>query len=87
MMRGNVERNREAEMRNRLLADPMEEVANKYFGGRTRLRLENVRIQYKRMMEEYRQSMGRVLMLYVGTTVNSKSLQVISWTAARRPQS
>ncbi len=72
--RGNVERNREAEMRNRLLVDPMDEVANKYFG--ERIRLENVRSQYERMMEEYPESMGRVLMLYVGTTVNGKSLQV-----------
>ena len=73
-MKGNVERNRETEMRNRLLADPMDEVANKYFG--EKIRLENVRNQYERMMEEYPESMGRVLMLYVGTTVNGKSLQV-----------
>ncbi|KAL3822153.1 hypothetical protein ACHAXA_011698 [Cyclostephanos tholiformis] len=70
----NVERAREAEMRNRLLMDPMDAVANKYFG--ERIRLENVRAQYERMMEEYPESMGRVLMLYVGTTVNGKSLQV-----------
>jgi hypothetical protein len=37
-MRGNVERNREAEMKNCLLADPMDEVANKYFGERIQVK-------------------------------------------------
>ncbi|KAL3767282.1 hypothetical protein ACHAW5_002085 [Stephanodiscus triporus] len=73
-LRGNEERNREAEMRRRLLSDPMDADANMYFG--EKIRLENVARQYERMMEEYPESMGKVLMLYVGTTVNGKPLQV-----------
>jgi len=73
-LRGNVERTKEAEMRNRLFADPMDAEANKYFG--EKIRSENVRAQYERMMEEYPESMGRVLMLYVNTKVNGRPLQV-----------
>lgn len=73
-LRGNVERTKEAEMRNRLFVDPMDAEANKYFG--EKIRSENVRAQYERMMEEYPESMGRVLMLYVSTKVNGRPLQV-----------
>lgn len=73
-LRGNIARNKENEMHNRLLANPMDSEANAYFGNK--IRLENVHAQYERMMEEYPESMGRVLMLYVGTKVNGKSLQV-----------
>jgi len=73
-LRGDVERTREAEMRKRLFVDPMDAEANKYFG--EKIRSENVRAQYERMMEEYPESMGSVLMLYVNTKVNGRPLQV-----------
>ena len=73
-LRGNMARTKESEMHNRLLTNPMDSEANAYFGNK--IRLENVHAQYERMMEEYPESMGRVLMLYVGTKVNGKSLQV-----------
>lgn len=65
---------REGEMRRRLQLNPMDEEANKYFG--EKIRKENVQRQYERMMEEYPESMGRVLMLYVDCAVNDKPLQV-----------
>ena len=73
-LRGNEERTKEAEMRARLSSDPTDALANGFFG--ERIRSSNVRAQYERMMEEYTESMGRVLMLYVGTTVNGHPLQV-----------
>lgn len=61
-------------MRNKLHYDPMNAEANKYFGDK--IRLENVHRQYEQMMEEYPESMGRVLMLYMNCLVNKKPLQV-----------
>lgn len=58
----------------RLQRDPMDAVANKYFG--EKIRMENVQRQYEQMMEEYPESMGRVLMLYINVLVNEKPLQV-----------
>ena len=58
----------------RLQRDPMDPVANKYFG--EKIRMENVQRQYEQMMEEYPESMGRVLMLYINVLVNEKPLQV-----------
>ena len=52
----------------------MDEEANKYFA--EKIRLENVHRQYMQMMEEYPESMGRVLMLYLNCEVNGKLLQV-----------
>ena len=62
------EQNEEQTMRNRLLSDPMDPVANNYFG--EKIRLENVHTQYEQMMNEYPESMGNVLMLYVSAEVN-----------------
>ena len=61
-------------MRSRLLPDPMDADANMYFG--EKIHLKNVTRQYEQMMEEYPESMGRVLMLHVGMAVNGKPLQV-----------
>lgn len=66
--------NKEDAMRKRLEANPMDEEANKYFG--EKIRLDNVQKQYEQMMEEYPESMGRVLMLYINCTVKDKPLQV-----------
>ncbi|EJK49597.1 hypothetical protein THAOC_31511 [Thalassiosira oceanica] len=68
------ERSRDDEMRRRLEADPMDAEANKHFG--EKIRLSNVQAQYERMMEEYPESMGRVLMLYIAVEINGKPLQV-----------
>lgn len=65
---------KETEMRNALHLNPMDADANKYFG--EKIRLENVNRQYEQMMEEYPESMGRVLMLYMNCLVNKKPLQV-----------
>ena len=52
----------------------MDAEANKYFG--EKIQAENVQRQYEQMMEEYPESMGRVLMLYIKCLVNDKQLQV-----------
>ena len=52
----------------------MDEEANAYFGNK--IRLENVQRQYEQMMEEYPESLGRVLMLYMNCEVNGKPLQM-----------
>lgn len=69
-----TEQSKESEMTKRLRLNPMDEEANKYFG--EKIRLENVHRQYEQMMEEYPESMGRVLMLYINCLVNEKPLQV-----------
>ena len=69
-----LEQSKEEEMRKRLQLNPMDEEANKYFG--EKIRLENVQRQYEQMIEDYPESMGRVLMLYINTLVNDKPLQV-----------
>eukprot|EP00956_Cyclotella_meneghiniana_P015805 scaffold24550_cov60-Cyclotella_meneghiniana.AAC.10 len=65
---------KEQEMTQRLHANPHDEEANKYFGDK--IRKENVQRQYEQMMEEYPESMGRVLMLYINCSVKEKPLQV-----------
>jgi len=60
-------------MKQRLNANPMDEEANKYFG--EKIRKKNVEDQYRQMMETYPESMGRVLMLYIETKVNSIPMQ------------
>ena len=68
------EKSKEESMRQRLLVDPTDAIANKYFGNK--IRLSNVQAQYEQMMEEYPESMGRVLMLYINCTANGQPLQV-----------
>jgi DNA damage-inducible protein 1 len=65
---------KEREMTNRLHSNPHDVEANTYFADK--IRKENVQRQYEQMMEEYPESMGRVLMLYISCTVNNKPLQV-----------
>lgn len=61
-------------MTTRLRSNPNDVEANTYFA--EKIRKENVQRQYEQMMEEYPESMGRVLMLYINCTVNQKPLQV-----------
>eukprot|EP00591_Stephanopyxis_turris_P007299 CAMPEP_0195525842 /NCGR_PEP_ID=MMETSP0794_2-20130614/26498_1 /TAXON_ID=515487 /ORGANISM="Stephanopyxis turris, Strain CCMP 815" /LENGTH=480 /DNA_ID=CAMNT_0040656389 /DNA_START=51 /DNA_END=1493 /DNA_ORIENTATION=+ len=58
----------EQEMKHRLHLNPMDEEANAYFG--KKIQKENVERQYKEMMDQYPESMGKVLMLYINTSVN-----------------
>lgn len=51
----------------------MDQEANKYFADK--IRKENVMDQYMRMMEEFPESMGRVLMLYIDAEVNGTAIQ------------
>ena len=67
-------KSKESEMRRKLEINPMDEEANKYFG--EKIKRENVWRQYEQMMEEYPESMGKVLMLYINCTVNKRPLQV-----------
>jgi hypothetical protein len=63
---------KEAEMERKLRVNPMDEEANKYFGDK--ITKQNVEEQYMRMMEEFPESMGRVLMLYIDTEVNGRDI-------------
>ena len=65
---------KEREMTSRLHSNPHDSEANAYFA--EKIRKENVQRQYEQMMEEYPESMGRVLMLYISCTVKEKPLQV-----------
>jgi len=64
---------KESEMERRLRSNPMDQEANKYFADK--IRKENVMDQYMRMMEEFPESMGRVLMLYIDAEVNGTAIQ------------
>jgi DNA damage-inducible protein 1 len=64
---------RDNEMEQKLRANPMDEEANAYFG--EKIRKENVEKQYRQMMEEFPESMGRVLMLYIDAEVNGHPIQ------------
>ena len=69
-----TQQSKELQMRKRLERDPMDSEANNYFG--EKIREANVQRQYEQMMEDYPESMGRVLMLYINCLVNEKPLQV-----------
>jgi len=59
---------KEVEMERRLRADPMDEEGNAYFG--EKIRKKNVEEQYELMMEQYPESMGKILMLYIEAEVS-----------------
>jgi DNA damage-inducible protein 1 len=64
---------KESEMQRRLRSNPMDAEANAYFGDK--IRKQNVEAQYRQMMEEFPESMGRVLMLYIDAKVNDHPIQ------------
>jgi len=63
----------EQEMERRLRTNPMDIDANAYFG--EKIKKQNVEDSYRQMMEEFPESMGRVLMLYVDAEVNGYYIQ------------
>ncbi|KAL3758840.1 hypothetical protein ACHAWU_001362 [Discostella pseudostelligera] len=73
-LKHHTEKNKEESMKQRLLINPTDAIANEYFGNK--IRLSNVQAQYEQMMEDYPESMGRVLMLYINCTANGHPLQV-----------
>jgi len=68
-----IESQKEFEMEKRLRSNPMDEEANAYFG--EKIRKQNVQEQYRQMMDEFPESMGRVLMLYIDAKVNNHPIQ------------
>jgi len=68
-----LEKNKELEMERRLRLNPMDQEANAYFGDN--IRKQNVEEQYRQMMEQFPESMGRVLMLYIDVKLNNHPIQ------------
>ena len=64
-----MESQKEIQMEKRLQSNPMDAEANAYFG--EKIRKKNVEDQFHQMMEEFPESMGRVLMLYLHAKVNN----------------
>lgn len=72
-LKGTLQAQTKASMERRLRLNPMDQEANAYFGDQ--IRRNNVAQQYAQMMEDFPESMGRVLMLYVDVEVNGHALQ------------
>jgi Aspartyl protease len=64
---------REREFTERLRRDPNDKAAKEYFEEKERKSLVNE--QYRQAMQEYPESMGRVLMLYIEAKINGNPLQ------------
>jgi hypothetical protein len=80
---GNYElRRTEAEMEARLASNPYDLEANKYFGDK--IAQANVDEQYKQMMTEYPETMGRILMLYIDAEVNGRPCVAFVDSGAQR---
>ena len=80
-----LESQKETDMERRLRNNPMDEEANAYFGDKIRKR--NVDEQYRQMMEEFPESMGRVLMLYIDAKVNNHPIQAFVDSGAQSSKS
>jgi hypothetical protein len=66
-------RQKEQTMRNRLLANPHDEEAHLFFEQTKNQTL--IHEQYRNVMENYPESMGKILMLYIDTHVNGVAVQ------------
>ena len=62
---------KESEMQRRLRLDPMDADANNYFG--EKIRKKNVESQYREMIDQFPESLGKILMLYVNMEINGVS--------------
>lgn len=65
--------NEEEQMRKRLSENPNDVIANEYF--EKKLKDRQILEQYRKMMDEYPESMGRVLMLYIECELNGHKFQ------------
>jgi len=89
MVRGGIEAavskteryHREQSMKRRLEQDPDDVEAKEYFAAQTRQR--QIREQYEHTMEEYPESLGRVLMLYIETKINGHPVQAFCDSGAQ----
>ena len=64
---------KEKDFKQRLQTNPNDSAAKEYFNQKDRQKLVNE--QYRQAMQEYPESMGRVLMLYITAKINNKPLQ------------
>jgi hypothetical protein len=64
---------KEKDFKQRLQTNPNDIAAKEYFNHKDRQKLVNE--QYRQAMQEYPESMGRVLMLYINAKINNKPLQ------------
>jgi len=64
---------KEKDFKQRLIQNPNDSKAKEYFEQKDRQKLVNE--QYRDAMQEYPESMGRVLMLYIEANINNKPLQ------------
>ena len=69
-----ISKQEKLDMEDRLRRNPNDKEASKYFSDK--IRKSNVEEQYLQMMEEYPESMGRVLMLYIYAEVNGHHVHV-----------
>ena len=60
-------------MHRRLRSNPTDREASEYFD--QKIKQQNVDAQYRQMMNEFPESMGKVLMLYIDTEVNGHPIQ------------
>lgn len=69
----NLQQYKDVEMEQRLQQNPMDPEANAYVG--EKIKKDNIEQQYRQMIEEYPESVGRVLMLYIDAEVNGHKIQ------------
>lgn len=69
----NLQEYKDLEMEQRLQQNPMDPEANAYFG--EKIKKNNIEQQYRQTVEEYPESLARVVMLYIDAEVNGHKIQ------------